>query len=353
MKDDDHYWSISPVSVLSTYVGTTCTASTALTLNDVTLLHRGDTMDIETASGTWASRYVTAVNYTTKVVTLNAAVTVTAGYRVVILGKKQVFGDKPDSTPWEEITDAYNAIQEMDLYQIVAEVTKSKRQRYGLTDETAMVDAIMSRAVKQLSRQLYFGTRVSDTTSTPAEAGGIKYMIDTYGDSDVNVFNVGGNLTWSNLVSKITGVREVGGFSGSRNYIYCNPKFAECIERLRKLSNASIDLWSKKGKYVEITVAGVTFTIVEDIMLNEWSRTGTARTTTGVAFFLSGDDAMGNSNFKLIYDNAMNDDILSVRKYRTHNSAEDYNWTLDWTTEVGEPQMHFYAYGATGAAADS
>lgn len=349
MKDDDHYWAISPVSTFATYVASAATASTTLVVADGSLLHKGDTIDIQTAASTWVGRRVESVS--TNTLTLDAAVTVAAGYRVVLLGKKGIYGVKSSNTPVEEVTDAYNAIQEFQLKVDIAKVTSTKKQRYGRNNKQTVADNLLRRMAMQFARQIYFGRRVQATNAIAAEMGGLKYFIDNYSGA---AWNVGGNLKWTEIVDAIVARMNVGGFSGSDNYIFCNPTFYGYLEKLRKLSNTSIDLWkiSSSGP-TEIGIVGKVFKVVVDPTLIEYAKTGTTRTNTGIAFFLSGSDAEGNKNFTMRYDNPEQDDFLEMYTFQDRRNAMDMYLDAALTLEIGEPQMQMYVYGATGAAADA
>jgi len=355
VKDDDHYWAISPVSKLATYVASDVSNDTDIPLADASLCRRGTILDIEASSGTFVSRYCTSVDYATNTVTVNAAVTVDAGWRVVILGEKQVVGDDPDNTPVEEVTSAYNSFQEFNPKDIIAEATKGKRQKYGWTDEQAVLVGLARRHAWQLGRQLYFGTRVQGNASTPGEMGGIKYLVSTYGNTDGDgVVNVGGTLSHSALMDYLTARMAKGAFLNRRNVLFTDPYGAKCIEQLRKLNSNVMDTWNvEQTNYKEIGIMPTRFLLVIDPMLIEWGKTGSTRTQTATMVFVSLTDAAGNNNLKLIYDNDRANDITRVFRFKTHASAETLEMLTNCTFELGEPDSHLFLYGITGAAADA
>ena len=348
-QDDVFNWTISPAGTFSTYVSTGA-SSTTQTLADTTLMSRGTILRFETAAQTWAYRYVTSVASSTSVV-VSATISTTTGYPVQILGQKQIAGDIPDNTPVEEVTQCYNALQEYNVGVNMAKTTATKKQLYGLSNKQVTAIGLLDKAAVQMGRQLYYGQYVAPTATTPGEAGGLSYYIDNYSGGS---WDVAGNLQWQNIVDYIIARMNVGGFTGSTNYIFCNPTFAGYLEKLRKLANTSIDLWNVTASgYTQIGIAGAKFIIVVDPILIEPSRTGTARSLTGEAFFVSGTDANGTNNLKILYDGDTSSSLTQIGENSTHLSGGLMEIYSPFSFELGEPQMHLRVYNATGAAADS
>lgn len=345
LKNDAHYWEISPTDAYASYV-TADSVGVDVTLADASWVHRGNLLDFETAPGTYAEREVASVDYTTDVVTLSAAIAVTVGFRVLSIGKAQTFGDTPDTTPVEQVTEAYNCLQEYNNLVPISKASEKMLELYGLNKLQVLVMGLLRRSSREMCRNLYYGRRqYGATANTLSKQGGVKWFIDNYGGgAHTNI----GDLTWTDLTGYVNERQILGGLMNDDSYIFCNSTFAMMLHRLSVINNTGSQIWREGAPYPEIYINDTRFRVVKDNCITNYGQSGSDRAHTGLAFFLSMTDAEGTGNFRIAHQDGAMDDYLKIEIHKTHASARNLEIFTDYCLEVGEPQMHMYLQGVTG-----
>jgi len=349
LKNIKRSWSIGLTLERYTYLSSSA-SGTSLSVNSANGIVAGDTILVGGVGGTFT--VVTAVSGTT--LTVEDSVTASAGETVVNIGAAQIPGATPDNWSVEEVTEAYNYMQEYNRLLNVAEATMPKMQYYGMNNEQAIVMGMLQTAAVDMDRTLMLGERqAAANASTIPMAGGIRYLLNTYASG--NVATGAGATKWSDISGDIELIQSQGGFPNKRGILVCNTKGNEGIHKLLVLNNASADVWQAGSPEVplRVNINGVLFDVIVDPHLDAAGRSGTARTRTAFFYYLSPTDAGGNPNIRLIFDGVSPQDYVRIQRYDNHASADDLEIYTRFTLELGEPQMHGAREGITSFAAES
>jgi len=350
LKNPKHSWPVGLTLNRYNYLASAA-SSTSLVLNDASGFVAGDTVLVGGLGGTFT--VVTAKTAATNTLTVEDSVTANKYTSVVQVGAAQVYGDEPGNWEVEEITEAYNYVQEYNRKENIAEGTRAKVQFYGMTNEQSIMMGMLKQAAVDMNRTLVFGERqaASNATTIPM-AGGLYYLINTYASGNVNSQ---AELKWSEISTQVELQQYQGGFSGGKGIMYGNTKMVKYVHDLAVLNNASADIWSEGSRQLQqgINLNGVHFLLVTDPIIDAALRSGTDRTRTGAMFLLSPSDAAGNPNLKLMFDGVSPKDHVRVQQFKTHASAVRWEILSRFTIELGEPQTQGLLYGTTSVAKES
>jgi hypothetical protein len=319
----------------STIVNGTSASGTQITVADAGVFNVDDVFQMKNGS----QFYVTQVNGGFEVefrkIPGGASQAICAGGETVtIVGMATPQGKDADTMVVKGFEDLYNYVSNFEDVVWLSDMENAAMIR-GEEDSGQLIARKQMELTEKLQRALIAGIRFTDPTYKQTGMGGLKYLIDTYGNSDgKNVVDFGGAGTWSSdtlVETKIDSCLDVIAEKAfEKPVMYVTPNFMKKFKHIQE-SDIRFDLKEgSRGIGVVKTYNSHTFGPIDVVQLQ-----GMNNVMSDNVFFLD-ESMVGYKAFK----------GLDWHTFPLARTGQSYKWQVAgvFTEKLDVPEAAVYCY---------